>query len=191
MIRKPLRKILFDAWQETINQDYANRRINSERSLQASYWSTLNKRLPVKSWRLFIEPDFRLPDSRRKHSVKPDILITNSKDIICVVELKYQPNFKPSVTKDIKSLRWIEEHSNSLVYSNKRFRGLHNIARDYEFSEQTLYVWGGVHRANAINDRSIDSPCFMNGIESFKNSYLELHAETFHNKPPRIYEKDY
>lgn len=191
MIRRLLREKLFDAWQETISQDYANRRINSERSLQASYWASINKRLNNKTWRLFIEPDFRLSDKRRKHIIKPDILIANSKELICVIELKYQPNVKPSVAKDVESLQWIVENSDRLCYSNSRFRGENKAIRNYCFSDSTLYVWAGVHSAEATNGSLMNCPCFMDGFNSLENQYLELHAETKHNKPPIVYKKAY
>ena len=47
------------AWRACIEEDYSRQRVNSERSLQASFWSHINPQLP-QTRRLFIEPTLRI-----------------------------------------------------------------------------------------------------------------------------------
>ena len=58
--RTLLRAQLAQAWKECIDFDYRRQRINSERSLQASFWEKLNSCLPAETRRLFIEPTMKI-----------------------------------------------------------------------------------------------------------------------------------
>jgi hypothetical protein len=143
VIRSRLRRYLLTAWSECISKDYDRQRINSERSLQASFWSQLNIVLP-EQFRMFVEPKIRV--KKKDRSLIPDIVICNTTRVICVVEIKYLPRGKPAYNKDIESLAMLARHRGSLCVSNSRYRGPAGDPKEYEFHDKLLCVWAGVHR---------------------------------------------
>jgi hypothetical protein len=58
-----------------VSFDYCNQRINSERSLQASFWVQLNRTFPAGTRRMFIEPCLVVTVKRRRTLLYPDIVI--------------------------------------------------------------------------------------------------------------------
>jgi len=80
--RKYIQELIVDAWSDTVAHDYCRQRINSERSLQASFWSQINMRLP-KNRRLFIEPPMKVEKSNefnrllKKTSIFPLVPLGN------------------------------------------------------------------------------------------------------------------
>ncbi|MBW8466300.1 hypothetical protein [Acidovorax sp.] len=157
--RKLLRSQLIEAWHQAIEFDYKRQRINSERSLQASIWSKLNKIFDNQPRRMFIEPSLAVISSAtegQKQIVRvPDLVICNSREIIGVVEMKYRPNTKPNYKKDIDTLAWIAENGSNIVISNYRFRGNIADAHAYKMAKSVVFVWTGVHRDKNI---SLDIP---------------------------------
>jgi len=95
--RSLIKSQIIRAWTESIEDDYCSQRINSERSLQASFWAHLNNMLP-KNRRLFIEP---VGASLIK--LIPDIVVCNTRAVISVIELKYLPRAQPKHSQDIKT----------------------------------------------------------------------------------------
>lgn len=83
------KKQVREAWRQSITIDYALQRINSERSLQASLWSNLNAQLAPRSRRMFIEPCMSASGSTKQLQY-PDLVICNSREVIGIIELKYQ-----------------------------------------------------------------------------------------------------
>ena len=145
--RALLRKHFLDAWKSCINEDYRQQRINSERSLQASLWSRLNSKLPPKNRRMFIEPCLQIKANKESVKKHPDLVIcnTNTREVICIVELKYQPRVKPDWKKDIDTFKWIIVNRDKLFVSNTRFRGLETDNKTYQLSKDILFVWAGIH----------------------------------------------
>ena len=113
-IRSRLRGLLFSAWQECIEEDYSRQLINSERSLQASFWSRLNWTLPDQL-RTFVEPRIELRKEGRW--LTPDIIVCNTRNVICVVEIKYLPRGFAAHDKDVESLASIARNRRSLSVS--------------------------------------------------------------------------
>src|SRR5438105_1802416 len=101
--RAALKAQIIEAWRHCIAKDDRRRRINSERSLQASFWSRLNDLLPANRL-MFIEPRIVVAAADGDVVLLPDIVICNSRQVIGVIELKYQPRVSPSHKKDIASL---------------------------------------------------------------------------------------
>jgi hypothetical protein len=97
-IRRPLQKRLLNAWKRLVENDYCKQRINSERSLQAAPWASLNEELPDHQ-RMFIEPRFRATDSDME--CVPDIVVCGRQRIIAVSELKYKPKGKGPLPDDV------------------------------------------------------------------------------------------
>jgi len=120
--RHPLKNLIIDAWQGSIDNDYMMQRINSERSLQASFWAQLNNKLPS-TRRIFIEPPMRIKTQNGIKKVIPDIVICSKKEVICIIELKYLPKGHPKYEKDIETLALISKKRKQLSISNSRFRG--------------------------------------------------------------------
>jgi len=176
--RSPLRSQIKEAWRQSITDDYVAQRINSERSLQASVWSHLNGLLPSATRRMFIEP--RMSVTGKDRQVRyPDIVVCNSRAVIGVIELKYQPRAQPSWRKDIETFNWIATSKTLITVSNVRFRGKSADVQTYPLTKDVLYVWAGVHaecNLHLVNFVGAElAPCFM-----------ELHAETRHSGTPRL-----
>jgi hypothetical protein len=185
--RKPLQKQLLVAWRRSIRNDYCNQRINSERSLQASFWAQLNRTLPAGTRRMFIEPCLVVTVKRRRTLLYPDIVICNTRQVIAVVEIKYQPRVLPSHDKDLKTLRTIAAYRDQLHVSNARFRGPVADSKEYPFSNHVVFVWAGVHRVPKISYESRDVPMLSEGVEELAGCFLQLHAETDRMEKPKVF----
>jgi len=179
--RSFIRSKIIDAWQRCIEDDYCNQRINSERSLQASFWSHLNASLP-KTRRLFIEPSLMVRSRSGVQRIIPDIVVCNTKEVISVVELKYLPRTQPRYKKDIESLSTIAKNRKRLSITNDRFKGSEQDATVYSLSENVLFVWAGVH----AHERSNAGALYSEGYPSLEGCFLQLHAVTQKHKNPLI-----
>lgn len=112
--RNLIKSQIVQAWNLSINEDYCNQRINSERSLQASFWSHLN-RLLSENRRLFIEPTMSINTKRGIKRIIPDIVVCDTKKVISVIELKYLPRGQPKYKKDIENLALIAKNRNQIA----------------------------------------------------------------------------
>ena len=173
-IRRQIRSLIIEAWRASIEEDYLNQRINSERSLQASLWSNLNQLLPH-TRRLFIEPYIEIRSSTEQKRVYPDITVCNTKEVIAVLELKYTPRARPKYEKDIRNLADIARHRRKIVVSNRRFRGLERDSQEYPLSKSVLFVWAGVHAGKNHSDQIYE---YVKRHRILDCCYLSLHAET-------------
>lgn len=180
--RQLIKSQIIEAWEECINTDYSNQRINSERSLQASLWSQLNQRLGSNR-RLFIEPGMSARDHNEVKQVYPDIVVCNSREVIAVIELKYLPRKKPDYRKDINTLDLIARHRHSMSISNDRYRGENIDSREYTLSKNILFVWAGIHAANQAQSE----PLFSEEYSNLDNCYLQLHAATRSQRAADVY----
>ena len=129
---------------------------------------------------MFIEPGLTIYTGKETKRVYPDIAICNTKEVI---ELKYQPRAKPKYKKDISNLDLLSKHRESLVLSNRGFRGEVADVKVYPFSSNMLFVWAGIHGKIGPQVRAK----FSKGFVHLKKGYVELHAETSHEGPPTIY----
>jgi len=181
--RNLIKSQIVQAWHECIDEDYCNQRINSERSLQASFWSHLNKQLP-KNRRLFIEPGISINTTDGIKKLAPDIVVCNTKEVISIIELKYLPRAQPKFLKDIKNLSLIAQNRELITIANNRFRGAEKDSNNYTLSKNILFVWAGVHAKIKIENRVL----FSDNYVSLDNCYLQLHAETESNNKPTVYQ---
>ncbi len=188
-VRKPLQQQLFDAWRQSIENDYCNQRINSERSLQASFWAHLNSTLPANTRRMFIEPRFTVAVKQQRKRLYPDIVICNTKEVIAVVEIKYQPRVLPSYRKDLKTLQTLAKYREQkhVYVTNVRYRGSDADAKKYRFSDRVLFVWAGVHRPPTESYDSPNVPLLSCGFKKLDGCFLQLHAETAPTRPPKVF----
>lgn len=113
------------AWEATCI-DYGDRKLNSERALQASFYYRLRPLLEeiAPDYVLFIEASVTLQaveadeesgtvKSERKR-ILIDTLVCAGDEILLAIELKYAPRFFPhqlGVSKDLKSLSEIRNHT--------------------------------------------------------------------------------
>ncbi len=186
--RKLLRTLISDAWEECIIADYCKQRINSERSLQASLWSHISKKLNDNR-RLFIEPGIRVKIDGCRKIIRPDFVITHHTMVIGVIEIKYSPRGKPNYHKDIESLATLAENRDRIVMNNIRYRGNVSERTQYTLSKNVLFVWAGVHAETNINDRNKLTPDFASEYPELRGCYLELHAETRYHDDPVIFSR--
>ncbi len=73
----------------------------------------------------------RSDGSEKVHIKFPDIVVCNTRQIIGIVELKYQPRVRPSWRKDIGTFDWIDKHKDKISVSNVRFQGVEVDKRPY------------------------------------------------------------
>jgi hypothetical protein len=182
--RSLIKSQIIQAWSECIEEDYCNQRINSERSLQASFWAHLNKLLS-KNRRLFIEPSVSIKTQNGIKKLMPDIVVCNTKEVISVIELKYLPRALPKYKKDIESLSLIAQNRQQIAIANDRFRGTEKDSNKYALSKNILFVWAGVH----AKEKSEIKIIFSTGYKALQKCYLQLHAETAHGQMPIIYQR--
>ncbi len=187
--RRLLQKQIIEAWNQCIANDYNKCRINSERSLQASFWSYLVRVLP-QNRRLFIEPSIQIQENNLVYTLVPDLVICNTRAVIAVIELKYRPRTGPLYSKDINSLSAIAKYRAGIALINERYRGQSIDATVYHLSQHILFVWAGVHavsRAQKV-DYYHNAPYCVNH-EDLNGCFLELHAETSPSADPKVYSK--
>jgi hypothetical protein len=183
--RAKLKSQILSAWQSCICDDYCQQRINSERSLQASFWSRLNNKLSHNR-RTFIEPRMPVDLGSSQKIYIPDIVICNSRQIIGVIELKYLPRSKPRYEKDVNNLADIAKHKSGIILSNERFWGPAVDSRKYTLAENVLFVWASVH-AGSEDTWDEDVRAFAAKRKELQECFLELHAQTDKNRLPTIY----
>lgn len=78
-----------ESWHDTLH-DYAQRRINSEKCLQASLYAGLRARLEG-DYRVFVEATIWPPEGSHQAI---DLLVCHNNDIVGAIELKYKPKTK-------------------------------------------------------------------------------------------------
>ena len=177
--RSALRKQISEAWAHTIDDAYNDRLINSERGLQVYFCSAL-----LDEWkdsaghrRIFVEPSLTIPGlSVPKY---PDVVICNSKSVIGVIELKYQPRAKPSFAKDIDTLSKIRDAKDRILLSNDRYRGVEGSGTEYSIAKDAVFCWAGVYSATEPSF-NFSLPKEMNG------RFFSLHAATGIGRRPHV-----
>jgi hypothetical protein len=161
---------LIEAWKRTVENEYCNGHINSERSLQAVLFANLRAVFAEHeaARRIFIEPTVQLPD---RTIIRPDIVICNAREAICFLELKYAPRAKADTTKDMRSISSIAR-SEGISISLERYRGPKLPPMSLGVSKTVLFAWAGIHAGSA-------EPSVVWADPAFKNHFhLELHART-------------
>lgn len=176
-----IRRLIGEAWEQSIQNDYSAQRINSERTLQASFWSHLNQSLP-RTRRLFIEPTITLHVGGKIKKIIPDVVVCNTQQVIAIIELKFTPRTRPRFEKDIANMALLARHRQALSISNQRYRGVPSDEREYSLSEKVLFVWAGIHAGGGQKQH-----LFAAAHPELKGAYLQLHAATKNKLAPEIY----
>jgi hypothetical protein len=167
----PLRSQIQTAWRQTINNEYDERLINSERGLQVYFCKRLMDQFQEAGMdrRLFIEP--RINFSANDSSRYPDIVICNTRSIIGVVEIKYQPRARPDYEKDLETLNLLLQHGSAITLSNDRYRGEIEVHRSFSLATDAVLCWAGVY---ASPEQSIQH---QKGL-AINHHVMALHALT-------------
>ena len=144
MSRFPFLAKIESAWRSSIEGDYDNHKVLSERTLQASLWAHLKDL--AQSQYIFIEPRIQLPANagERPRFVVPDIVVCRAKSIIAIIELKFAPRAKPDLTNDLKKLLALYSGRAQIELVLPRFLGVKVKDHAYRITEQTQFVLGCV-----------------------------------------------
>ncbi len=198
-IRRRLRSQLVESWKTVLEKQYAFQWINSERSLQAYFATSLDevlrstqKAATKLQRRLFIEPTIRIGKGKKVYECKPDIVVCNKDKIIAVIELKYQPKSKPTYQDDIKNLELLKkdvEQNKLLNISNSRYRGPATDSTTYSFAEDTLFVWAGIYNPEKHSDNTLKNTSLISGNSKLQGCFLTLHAETYAEHDPLVFHR--
>lgn len=186
--RTPLRKQLWAAWEECIATDYLNHVINSERGLQAVFYFHLKAHLP-ENRTVFVEPRFAIDVDGEEEVVAPDLLVCNSRRIIGIVELKYQPLYRMSFGKDLRTLSLLSRSRQSVLMQNDRFLGPDAAYAKFELAEDALFVWAGVHQGSTIDEANDISrrDGVDDSIRELGDRFFQLHAVTAEVDAPKVF----
>jgi hypothetical protein len=181
--RSHLARILSDVWCDVVRDSYSKGRLNSEGSLQAAFVSLLDERLraPDEPERqIFIEPAVRLTSKTPEMPgtlIRPDIVIFNSLEAVCFIELKYMPRALPDTVKDMNSLSAIAGDA-SVTVTNDRYRGPELKTKVFGVSRSALFVWAGIHKGSAVQLAAWDDPRFE------PHGFLQMNAVTQAEQEP-------
>jgi len=170
--RSLLRRQLIAAWKQTIDTRYSNQLINSERGLQCYFCAALLQEFDGLERRLFIEPRMTTHTLERRF---PDIVIRNSKQVIGVVEIKYQPRGHAIYEKDLETLQWVASHPDGFTISNDRYLGPRD-KKKYTLAGDAVLCWAGVYKGKQEDVKSQVSALLH-------PRFLDLHALTHPNEP--------
>jgi hypothetical protein len=174
------RRHIINAWHKTVEDAYSERLINSERSLQHYFCTNLLtefKNDDVKR-SIFVEPCFSCPSTGQRRS--PDVIVCHTKQIIGAIELKFLPRGRPSVEKDLDTLRWLASNGSALSLTNERYLGAARPARAYTIANDAVLCWAGIYKGPQLSFESAP------GMEQ---RFLTLHALTSASEAPNVLPK--
>ncbi|MGA3126650.1 MAG: hypothetical protein ABSD13_08020 [Candidatus Korobacteraceae bacterium] len=160
-----------------MESEYCKGHVNSERSLQAMLFANLRAVFAEEKTarRIFVEPTVKLADGS---VIRPDIVICNSREAICFLELKYVPRGKADTTKDMRSIASVAR-SEGIAISLERYRGPKLPPMSFDVSKTVLFAWAGIHAGSTELSEAWNDPAFQGHF------YLELHAVTKDGHVPR------
>ncbi|WP_108371315.1 hypothetical protein [Limnohabitans sp. T6-5] len=176
--RNLLRCNLEATWTNTIQLYYNSQLINSEHSLQVYFCMELLKQFQSKNLqrRIFIEPNIQTSCGIRF----PDVVICNSQEIICIVELKYAPRGRPSIGKDLETLSF--STSEPFEIKNERYHGpSREDLKKYTVADDAIICWAGIYTGERINLTSIPKE------QKFEDRFLQMDGLTNQDDDPEIW----
>ncbi|AOI72479.1 hypothetical protein WI32_10880 [Burkholderia ubonensis] len=124
---------------------------------------------------VFIEPTLNLNGS----VIRPDMMICNAREVICVLELKYVPRGRADTTKDMRSISSIARAS-ELTVALERYRGPELTRPPFKVSGTVLFAWAGIHCGDTEPAQEWKDPAFAD------HYFLELHAVTTEGEVPQL-----
>lgn len=179
--RNVIKSQIIQAWNQSIEEDFCNQRINSAQCLQASFWSHLNHAIS-RSRRIFIEPTLSMRTKGGVRKIIPDIVVCNTREVISVIEVKYCPSAHPRHKKDIENLAVIAENRRQISIDIEQIRGTDKHLVNCAMSKYILFVWACVH----AKCKSESNRLYAADYDALADCYLELHASTQKNRKPQV-----
>ncbi len=179
--RNLIKSQIIQAWNQSIEEDYCNRRITSEQCLQASFWSHLNHAVS-RSRRIFIAPTFSMRTKGGIRRIVPDLVVCNTREVISVIEVKFCPGDHPRYKKAIENLAAIAEHRNQISVDLQQLHDKDKQLKNFSMSKHILFVWACVHAKN----NSVGDDLYAADYDVLSNCFLELHASTQKNRKPQV-----
>lgn len=169
---------LVAAWTHTVEKDYCSGHVNSERSLQALLLANLRAVFEDDETKrqVFVEPTVKLSDGS---VIRPDMMICNAREVICVLEIKYVPRGIADTTKDMRSIASIARAS-ELSVALERYRGPELPRLSFEVSQTVLFAWAAIHCGGTEPAIEWKDPAFA------AHYFLELHAVTSEGQVPKL-----
>jgi hypothetical protein len=163
-----MRNILEDAW-KIVGIFFKEHKINSERALQAVLYHALQNRIS-EELRIFVEPQivkYRLNGSKEPidNAFVPDIVITNSDSVKCIMEIKFSPHNdfnKGLIEKDFRKFEqyqnkfdrkfYLDEFGERRVFDKKNKKwNPETIELRYDINEETVYCFAVLGLKDDIN----------------------------------------
>jgi hypothetical protein len=176
--RNLLRRQIKQAWRDTIHGPYLDQAINSERALQVQLAARLLRAFEEEGLnrQLFIEP--RVTVHQGQGRLHPDVLVCNSREVIGIIELKYQPLRRPSWEKDFRSLESVGWDADQIEVDNRRYKGPNPGSRVFSIAREPLFVWASVY-ASPRREIPTEEP-----LPEIADNLLVLHAVTNADRAP-------
>lgn len=173
-----LRAQLRNSWWKVVHGPYSRGLINSERGLQVYFCIELLQsfRESGVTRRLFVEPAIRIEGKLNRY---PDLVICNMKSIIGVIEFKYLPRYRPSASKDLRTLDLIASARHGVTIENERFRGKSTRSRSYPVVKDAVLCWAGIYSGRAL---SLDPA----HLASLGPRFMRLDALTRKGEDPEV-----
>ncbi|MGQ2922604.1 MAG: hypothetical protein ACT6SF_13290 [Hydrogenophaga sp.] len=124
--------------------------------------------------RLYIEPNFRTAEGA---TLIPDVVVCNSRQIIGVFELKYQPRSEASYEKDHGTLSWFSRNNGNVTLINERYLGEPLGQKKYQMAPDAVLCWAGIYKG--------DQP-FQIGPEQDNERFMRLHGLCGEGRNPLV-----
>lgn len=165
-----LKKIITNAWTDTVKNFYKNHRIHNEFSLQSVVYHGLYKHGLDKDYTVYVESSWCFEDSGEKLDKFPDIVITHKQKIVCVIEIKCTPhaNLREKWLKDdLDKLVLYYEFSELEHNGSEKKITLHSFGPNrilnkpfyadeskikYTFDKNTIFTFASIAMKNSISD---------------------------------------
>jgi hypothetical protein len=117
-----IKNILSDIWTNQLKEYFDNTTFCSERHFQAEFYRHLTTELEKVSpdFKVFVEPQINLKIGRSYNDTRPDLVIVYQKQLLSIIELKYQIKSHALWETDLLKLKAFAkcvEKSNSNIYA--------------------------------------------------------------------------
>ena len=133
---------LDDAWSKA-QRAFAAGRINTERTLQAHLFCSLQSQLPAAV--VLCEPQLNIDEYGL---AVPDLVVLSGEELVAFVELKFAPHHFPVFEGDLAKLAQYHRCSSSFQISLDPASGKYS-ERKYSISPSCLFVFAAVGRHDA------------------------------------------
>ena len=186
-----LPKILINAW-DKIEISYKKGMICSERHLQAVLFQILQENNEfVKSYQLFIEPTIQIKTDNKNFKIIPDIVVTQEQNIVCAIELKYNPLGYIKFKKDLYKLSLFYKQRGifrDVYLSTDPISGDYNYELKYSVSKNVLLVYAVIANEFSL---AITNSSYIWSNQEFVNkpikNYLQLIGSVNNIKEANFY----